>query len=159
MYEGIKHIFKRTFTMKYPYQKLRLPTGFRGRHLLYLDKCTGCGICAWICPERCISMVPVTNDKNYPQNPEKRFPQYWYARCCFCHFCTDYCPTGALDYTPDYELAEYDRELTPLEPRETLKTHDTRRRIRVGHSRQSRRYLRARSQNEITTSHLVIAYC
>lgn len=32
-------------------------------------------------------MVPVTDNKDYPQNPEKRFPQYWYARCCFCHFC------------------------------------------------------------------------
>jgi len=116
MYEGIKHIFKHTFTMKYPYQKVLLPKGFRGRHLLYMDKCTGCGICAWICPERCISMVPVTDNKEYPQNPEKRFPQYWYARCCFCHFCTEYCPTGALDYTPDYELAEYDRELLLWSP-------------------------------------------
>jgi len=116
MYEGIKHILKRTFTMKYPYEKPLLPKGFRGRHILYMEKCTGCGICAWICPERCISMVPVTNQKEYPQNPEKRFPQYWYARCCFCHFCTDYCPTGALDYTPDYELAEYDRELLLWSP-------------------------------------------
>ncbi len=117
MYEGIKHIFKRTFTMKYPYQKILLPKGFRGRHLLYMEKCTGCGICAWICPERCISMVPAADQKKeYPQNPEKRFPQYWYARCCFCHFCTDYCPTGALDYTPDYELAEYDRELLLWSP-------------------------------------------
>jgi formate hydrogenlyase subunit 6/NADH:ubiquinone oxidoreductase subunit I/intein/homing endonuclease len=87
MYEGVKHIFKHTFTVKYPYQKVLLPKGFRGRHLLYMDKCTGCGICAWICPERCITLVPTTNNAEYPQNPEKRFPQYWYARCCFCHFC------------------------------------------------------------------------
>jgi formate hydrogenlyase subunit 6/NADH:ubiquinone oxidoreductase subunit I len=87
MYEGVKHMFKRTFTMKYPYQKLLLPKGFRGRHLLYMEKCTGCGICAWICPERCITLVPVADNKEYSQNPEKRFPQYWYARCCFCHFC------------------------------------------------------------------------
>ncbi len=32
------------------------------------------------------------------------------------HNCTDYCPTGALDYTPDYELAEYDRELLLWSP-------------------------------------------
>jgi formate hydrogenlyase subunit 6/NADH:ubiquinone oxidoreductase subunit I len=87
MYEGVKHIFKRTFTIKYPYQKVLLPKGFRGRHLLYMEKCTGCGICAWICPERCITLVAVTNNTEYTQNPEKRFPQYWYARCCFCHFC------------------------------------------------------------------------
>jgi len=87
MYEGIKHIFKRTFTLKYPYQKPLLPKGFRGRHILYMEKCTGCGICAWICPERCISFVQAADGKEHPQNPENRFPQYWYARCCFCHFC------------------------------------------------------------------------
>ena len=32
------------------------------------------------------------------------------------HNCTNYCPTGALDYTPDYELAEYDRELLLWSP-------------------------------------------
>ncbi len=114
MYEGIKHIFKRTFTMKYPYQKVLLPKGFRGRHLLYMDKCTGCGICAWICPERCISMVPVTDNKEYPQNPEKRFPQYWYARCCFCHFCVtpDTLVTTNPSVKPISEIELGDRVLT-----------------------------------------------
>jgi formate hydrogenlyase subunit 6/NADH:ubiquinone oxidoreductase subunit I len=86
-WEGVKHVFKRTFTVKHPYQKHEIPDGYRGRHLLYMDRCTGCGICAWICPEKCITMVPVTGEKVYPQNPQKRFPQYWYIRCCFCHFC------------------------------------------------------------------------
>ncbi|MGA8904119.1 MAG: LAGLIDADG family homing endonuclease [Candidatus Bathyarchaeia archaeon] len=114
MYEGIKHIFKRTFTMKYPYQKILLPKGFRGRHQLYMDKCTGCGICAWICPERCISMVPVTDQKEYPQNPEKRFPQYWYARCCFCHFCVvpDTLVTTNPSVKPISEIQIGDRVLT-----------------------------------------------
>jgi formate hydrogenlyase subunit 6/NADH:ubiquinone oxidoreductase subunit I len=114
MYEGIKHIFKRTFTMKYPYQKMLLPKGYRGRHLLYMDKCTGCGICAWICPERCISMVPVTDQKEYPQNPEKRFPQYWYARCCFCHFCVtpDTLVTTNPSVKPIGEIEIGDRVLT-----------------------------------------------
>lgn len=114
MYEGIKHIFKHTFTMKYPYQKLLLPKGFRGRHLLYMDKCTGCGICAWICPEKCISMVPVTNETEYPQNPEKRFPQYWYARCCFCHFCVtpDTLVTTNPSVRPISEIEVGDRVLT-----------------------------------------------
>jgi formate hydrogenlyase subunit 6/NADH:ubiquinone oxidoreductase subunit I len=85
--EGVKHIFKRTFTLKHPYQRHELPDGYRGRHLLYMDRCTGCGICAWICPEKCITMVNVTDASAYPQNPDKRFPQYWYIRCCFCHFC------------------------------------------------------------------------
>lgn len=113
---GVRHVFKRTFTFKYPYEKRELPDGYRARHLLYLDKCTGCGICAWICPEKTITMVPLADNKTYPQNPEKRFPQYWYARCCFCHFCSDYCPTGALDYTKDYEIAEYEKDLLVWSP-------------------------------------------
>jgi formate hydrogenlyase subunit 6/NADH:ubiquinone oxidoreductase subunit I len=114
MYEGIKHIFKRTFTMKYPYEKLMLPKGYRGRHILYMDKCTGCGICAWICPERCISFVPPADGKEHTQNPENRFPQYWYARCCFCHFCVtpDTLVTTNPSIKPIGEIAEGDRVLT-----------------------------------------------
>jgi formate hydrogenlyase subunit 6/NADH:ubiquinone oxidoreductase subunit I len=114
MYEGIKHIFKRTFTLKYPYQKVLLPKGFRGRHLLYLEKCTGCGICAWICPERCISFVPLKDSKEYPQNPENRFPQYWYARCCFCHFCVtpDTLVTTNPSIKPIGDISVGDRVLT-----------------------------------------------
>lgn len=114
MYEGIKHIFKRTFTMKYPYQKPLLPKGFRGRHILYMEKCTGCGICAWICPERCISFVPPADGKQRPQNPENRFPQYWYARCCFCHFCVtpETLVTTNPSITPIGEIREGDRVLT-----------------------------------------------
>jgi len=115
-FEAVKHMFKRTFTLKHPYQRHEFPDGYRGRHLLHMDRCIGCGICAWICPEKSITMVSNAEEKTYPQNPQKRFPQYWYARCCFCHFCTDYCPTGALDYTNDYDLAEYERELTVWSP-------------------------------------------
>jgi len=114
MYEGIKHIFKRTFTMKYPYQKPLLPKGFRGRHVLYMEKCTGCGICAWICPERCISFVPPADGKEHPQNPENRFPQYWYARCCFCHFCVtpDTLVTTNPSIKPIGDISEGDHVLT-----------------------------------------------
>jgi NADH-quinone oxidoreductase subunit I len=114
--EAVKHMFKKTFTLKHPYQKHEFPDGYRGRHLLYMDRCTGCGICSWICPEKCITMVSTTDQKTYTQNPYKRFPQFWYIRCCFCHFCTDYCPTGALDYTSDYDLAEYEKELIIWSP-------------------------------------------
>jgi formate hydrogenlyase subunit 6/NADH:ubiquinone oxidoreductase subunit I len=114
--EAVKHMFKKTFTLKHPYQKHEFADGYRGRHLLYMDLCTGCGICAWICPEKCITIIPITDEKTYLQNPQKRFPQYWYARCCFCHFCTDYCPAGALDYTNDFDLAEYEKELIIWSP-------------------------------------------
>jgi len=115
-WEGVKHLFKKTFTLKHPYQKHELPDGYRGRHLLYMDRCTGCGICAWICPEKTITMVPVTDEKTYPQNPEKRFPQYWYVRCCFCHFCVT--PETLISANPSV------KPISEIRAGDTVLTHE-----------------------------------
>jgi Fe-S cluster assembly protein SufB len=75
---GIRHLFHRPYTLRFPQQRFAVEKGYRGRHLLHLDRCTGCGICAWICPEKCITIVP---------RGQRWYPQYFYGRCCFCHFC------------------------------------------------------------------------
>lgn len=109
MVSGIKQAFKKTMTFKYPYEKLELPQRYRARHYLYMDRCTGCGICAWICPEKCISIVELGTEG-------RKFPQFYYGRCCFCHFCVDYCPKDALAPTDDYEIAGYDQESLIFSP-------------------------------------------
>src|SRR5213078_374621 len=75
---GLRHLFHKPYTLKFPQQRYAVEAGYRGRHLLHLDRCTGCGICAWICPEKCITIV---------QRGDRWYPQYFYGRCCFCHFC------------------------------------------------------------------------
>src|SRR6266581_4886387 len=45
---GIRHLFHRPYTLRFPQQRYAVEKGYRGRHLLHLDRCTGCGICAWI---------------------------------------------------------------------------------------------------------------
>lgn len=104
---ALRHIFHKPYTLKFPQQRYAVEAGFRGRHLLHIDRCTGCGICAWICPEKCITIV---------QRGDRWFPQYFYGRCCFCHFCTDYCPEFALEETVEYDIAEYSRELLVWSP-------------------------------------------
>jgi NADH-quinone oxidoreductase subunit I len=71
---GLKHIFFRPITIKYPYERTyNIPEsnyrfdpkegvaypGYKGRHILYLDKCTGCGACDRACENiaEAISMV------------------------------------------------------------------------------------------------------
>ncbi len=109
---GLRHLFHKGYTLKFPTQRYAVEKGFRGRHLLHLDRCTGCGICAWICPEKCITIV---------QRGERWYPQYFYGRCCFCHFCTDYCPEYALEETVEYDIAEYTRELLVWSPERLAK--------------------------------------
>src|SRR5881397_270339 len=69
---GIRHLFHRPYTLRFPQQRYAVEKGYRGRHLLHLDRCTGCGICAWICPEKCITIVP---------RGQRWYPQYFYGRC------------------------------------------------------------------------------
>jgi len=129
LWAGVKQIYKHRYTLRYPEQKLDLlmvdnrksggyefdakkqvgTAGFKGRHILYMDKCTGCSLCAIACEgiADCIDMVKV--DKSFVQNKKSQFPQIDYGRCVFCGFCVDACPFDCLFMTPFYELATTDK--------------------------------------------------
>lgn len=64
VYSGLKHVFLKPYTVKWPYEKVpNLPEegyrfdpkagigypGNKGRHVLYMEKCTGCGSCDLTC--------------------------------------------------------------------------------------------------------------
>ncbi|MEM1665869.1 MAG: 4Fe-4S binding protein [Nitrososphaerota archaeon] len=64
IYAGLKHVFLKPYTIKWPYENIpNLPDegyrfdpkagighpGSKGRHLLYMEKCTGCGSCDLTC--------------------------------------------------------------------------------------------------------------
>jgi len=102
---GIRHLFHRPYTLRFPQQRYAVEKGYRGRHLLHLDRCTGCGICAWICPEKCITIVP---------RGQRWYPQYFYGRCCFCHFCVtpDTLVTTNPSVSPISRILPGDRVLT-----------------------------------------------
>ena len=102
---GLRHLLHKPYTLKFPQQRYAVEKGFRGRHLLHLDRCTGCGICAWICPEKCITIV---------QRGDRWFPEYFYGRCCFCHFCVtpDTMVTTNPSIRPISQIQSGDRVLT-----------------------------------------------
>ncbi|MEM2933985.1 MAG: NADH-quinone oxidoreductase subunit I [Methanocellales archaeon] len=97
----LKQFFTPEVTINYPDVKYIPYPRFRARHYLNLDECVGCGVCAKVCPNKCIEMV---------QYKERKHPQIDLGRCMFCALCIDSCPTNALLNTTDYELAEYTRE-------------------------------------------------
>ncbi len=64
-----------------------------------------CHLCAAVCPCDCIDLQKTAT-------PEKFFPEYFrinFARCIFCGFCEEACPTAAIQLIPDFEMSEFDR--------------------------------------------------
>ena len=120
---GLKHLFRPRMTLRYPEQKLDLEgpgykydarvgvglPGFKGRHLLFFEKCTGCQLCAIACDGVAVAIDMQKVTKGKPQNKKDIWPAVDYGRCVFCGLCVDACPFDALYMTNDYELSAYDK--------------------------------------------------
>jgi formate hydrogenlyase subunit 6/NADH:ubiquinone oxidoreductase subunit I len=77
---------------------VRLPPKFRGKIVYERDACTGCTLCARVCPSNAIDVLPET----------KRM-RIWVTQCIFCSQCTDACPKNGLSMSEEFLLADEDR--------------------------------------------------
>jgi NADH-quinone oxidoreductase subunit I len=106
------HAFHNRETVGYPEIKPYLPPRYRGRIILSRDpdgneRCVACYLCAAACPVDCISLQ-ATEDKE-----GRRYPKFFrinFSRCIFCGYCEEACPTYAIQLTPDFEMAEFNRQ-------------------------------------------------
>jgi formate hydrogenlyase subunit 6/NADH:ubiquinone oxidoreductase subunit I len=92
---GFKHLFRPRMTLRYPEQKLDLQgpgyrydakqgvglPGFKGRHLLRFEKCTGCQLCAIACDGVAVAIDMQKVQKGKPQNKKDIWPAVDYGRC------------------------------------------------------------------------------
>ncbi len=122
-WSGLRHLGHPRMTLRYPEQKLDLEgpgyrydprqavglPGFKGRHILHMDKCTGCQLCAIACDGVAVAIEMQQVKKGKPQNKKDIWPAVDYGRCVFCGLCVDACPFDALYMTNEYELAAYDK--------------------------------------------------
>jgi len=102
-WSGVRHLFKPRLTLKYPEQKLDLQgpgyqfdakagvgrPGFKGRHLLIEDKCTGCQLCAIACDGVAVAIEMQEVPLKTPHNKKDIWPAVDYGRCVFCGLCVD----------------------------------------------------------------------
>ncbi len=94
-WSGIRHLFHPRMTLRYPEQKLDLEgtgykydakqgvglPGFKGRHILFMDKCTGCQLCAIACDGVAVAIDMQKVPKAKPQNKKDIWPAVDYGRC------------------------------------------------------------------------------
>lgn len=94
-WSALRHLFRPRMTLRYPEQKLDLEgpgyqfdakkgvgtPGFKGRHILFLDKCTGCDLCAIACDGVAVAIEMQHIPKGKKQNRREIWPAVDYGRC------------------------------------------------------------------------------
>ncbi len=101
-------------TVLYPYQKLELPIGYRGKHIVDFKRCIGCSNCVQICPNDCMWMEKLED----PELGKIERPGVDYGRCLFCGLCVEVCPTVAIHESVEFELAHHERSKLKYGPKE-----------------------------------------
>ena len=122
LWEVFKHAFRKRATRQYPEQPRPLSARARGRIVLTRDpeggeRCVACHLCAVACPVGCISLQATEDEYG------RRYPEFFrinFSRCIFCGLCEEACPTYAIQLTPDFEMAEYNRQNMVYEKEDLL---------------------------------------
>jgi NADH-quinone oxidoreductase subunit I len=115
IFKSIWVVFKRAFekpvTRQYPEEQPPLSPRYRGRIVLTRDpdgeeRCVACYLCSSVCPVDCIALEATENEAG------RRLPKSFrinFSRCIYCGLCEEACPTLAIQLSPDFEMAEYQR--------------------------------------------------
>lgn len=122
----LKMLFTRPVTRQYPEEKRDALPGFRGLHALARNpdgtaRCVGCGLCAAICPSKCISIY--TSEGPDHTKIVDRY-EVEVLKCLFCGFCVEACPFKAIALTEHFEYADYSRAAFYMDKERLLSNWD-----------------------------------
>ena len=95
-------LFKKPATIDYPLSGHAMPPHFRGRLKFYPERCTACKLCMRDCPSDAIHITRLSKTEIEAEID--------LAKCIYCAQCVDSCPRKALEATPEFELAQLNRE-------------------------------------------------
>ena len=110
----MSQFFKRSVTVQYPRQSLKMPARFRGHIELVRDEKTGkplcyaCKSCEKVCPTDCITVEGVK-----PEGGGRKAVSEFrldFTKCSLCGSCVEACRGNAIRYTKAYNLASTTKE-------------------------------------------------
>ncbi len=84
----------------------QLPPRYRGFLVNEVEICTGCKLCAVVCPIDVI-YIDVEKDEESGLRIMSRY-DIDLGRCMYCGLCLEPCPTGSIHFTPQFEGATYE---------------------------------------------------
>ena len=106
---------RRSHTVQYPDETPVLAPRTRGVIALIEENCTVCMLCARECPDWCIYIdshketipAPPGGGRDRTRNMLDRFA-IDFSLCMYCGICIEVCPFDALEWSPEFEYAEFD---------------------------------------------------
>ena len=108
----LRTMFRRKYTVNYPYEKGPLSPRFRGEHALRRypngeERCIACKLCEAICPAQAITI-----EAEPREDGSRRTTRYDIdmTKCIYCGYCQEACPVDAIVEGPNFEFATETRE-------------------------------------------------
>lgn len=108
----LKHMFKKKYTLNYPFEKGPISPRFRGEHALRRypngeERCIACKLCEAVCPAQAITI-----EAEERSDGSRRTTQYDIdmLKCIYCGLCQEACPVDAIVESPNFEFSTETRQ-------------------------------------------------
>jgi len=107
----LRALFQPVVTVQYPRERIDITPNFRGHTELVRDpesgshRCIVCMMCEKDCPSGCITVKGESREGV----KGKVLTSYHldFTKCSLCGICVEVCPTVALEYSHEYDLAGF----------------------------------------------------
>lgn len=109
---GTRYMFRKKVTTKYPFEKSKISSRFRGEHALRRyqngeERCIACKLCEAICPAKAITIESFERNDGVKKTTKYDIDM---TKCIYCGLCEEACPVDAIVQTPNYDFSKEDRE-------------------------------------------------